>query len=141
MINSKVYVDHLRRVPMFEQFTRKDLEKIAQASDVVSVNAGTELMQQGSSGFEAFIVLRGTVVVKRNGRKVATLGMGAMLGELALLDHGERSASATCQTDCDLLVLTQGTFMGVIMDVPALSHKLMSTLAGRVRDLDTLVLG
>ena len=98
MINSKVYVDHLRRVPMFEQFTRKDLEKIAQASDVVSVNAGTELMQQGSSGFEAFIVLRGTVVVKRNGRKVATLGMGAMLGELALLDHGERSAEQISKT-------------------------------------------
>ena len=126
---------------MFEQFTRKDLEKIAQASDVVSVTAGTELMQQGSSGYEAFIILRGTVVVKRNGRKVATLGMGAMLGELALLDHGERSAGAVCQTDCDLLVLTQGTFMAVVLDVPALCQKLMSALAGRVRDLDTLLLG
>ena len=35
-----------------------------------------------------------------------------------------------------LLVIGQRQFLGVLDEVPALSHKLMSTLAGRIRDLD-----
>jgi CRP-like cAMP-binding protein len=141
MTSNRVYIDHLRRVTMFEQFSRKDLEKIARASDEVSVPAGSVILEQGTEGFEAYVILSGTVVVKRNGRKVATLSAGAVLGELSLLDHGQRSATAICDTDCALLVLTQSTFMGVVMDVPLLAHKLLATLVGRIRDLDKLSLG
>ena len=35
-----------------------------------------------------------------------------------------------------LLVIGQRQFLGVLDEVPALGHKLMSTLAGRIRDLD-----
>ena len=125
---------------MFEQFSRKDLEKIARASDEVSVPAGSVILEQGSEGHEAYVVLSGAVVIKRNDRKVATLGPGAILGELSLLDHGQRTATATCETDCDLLVLTQGTFMSVVMEVPQLAHKLLATMVSRIRDLDKLSL-
>jgi CRP/FNR family cyclic AMP-dependent transcriptional regulator len=140
MTSNRVYIDHLRRVNMFEQFSRKDLEKIARASDEVSVPAGSVILEQGSEGHEAYVVLSGTVVIRRNGRKVATLGPGAILGELSLLDHGQRTATATCETDCDLLVLTQGTFMSVVMEVPQLAHKLLATMVSRIRDLDKLSL-
>ncbi len=136
-----MYIDHLRGVSMFEQFSRKDLERIARASDEVSVPAGTVILKQGTEGHEAYVVLKGTVTVTRNGRKVTTLGSGAILGELALLDHGQRSATATCATPCDLLVLTQSSFLVVVMDVPQLANKLLVTLVSRIRDLDKLSLG
>ena len=141
MTSSRVYIDHLRRAPFFEAFSRRDLEKIAKASDEVAVPAGSVILEQGREGYEAYMILSGTVVVKRNGRKVATLTDGAMLGELSLLDHGQRSATAICETDCTLLVLTQGTFMGVVADVPLLMHKLFVSLVGRIRELDELSLG
>lgn len=140
MASNRVYIDHLRRVSLFEPFTRKDLEKIAQASDEVAVLAGSVILHQGTEGHEAYVILSGRVVVKRNGRKVATLGAGAILGELSLLDHGERSATATCETDCSLLVLTQRTFLAVVKDVPLLAHKLLASLAARIRELDNLSL-
>ncbi len=140
MTSNKVYIDHLRGVNMFEQFTRKDLEKIARSSDEVSVPTGTVILEQGAEGHEAYVILNGRVVVKRNGRKVATLGPGAIVGELSLLDHGQRSATAICETDCDLLVLSQGAFLGVVMDVPLLANKLLVTLVSRIRDLDQLSL-
>jgi CRP-like cAMP-binding protein len=55
---------------------------------------------------------------------------------LALLDHGPRTATVVCETECDVLVLSQRHFHGVLDDVPALSHKLLATLAARIREFD-----
>ena len=82
------------------------------------------------------VVLEGEVSIRRNGRKVATLGPGAMVGELSLLDHGPRTATAVCETDCLLLVIDQRHFRAVLEDVPSMSVKLLASLAGRIRDLD-----
>jgi CRP/FNR family cyclic AMP-dependent transcriptional regulator len=99
------------------------------------------LIEQGQPGREAFIVLKGKATVRRNGKRLASLGAGSMVGELALLDHGPRTATVTCDTDCDVLVISQRHFHGVLDDVPALSHKLLSTLASRLRDLDRAAVG
>jgi CRP/FNR family cyclic AMP-dependent transcriptional regulator len=136
-MSKRVYVDHLKQVELFDSFTRRDLERVATVADHVSVKAGTVIIEQDTLGHDAYVVLSGTVLLKRNGRKVAELGPGSILGELALLDHGPRTARAECVTDCDLLILSRGTFMGVIDDVPELAHKLMFTLAHRLRELDT----
>jgi CRP/FNR family cyclic AMP-dependent transcriptional regulator len=136
MASKKAYVDHLKSVPLFAACTRKELELIARSGDEIKMTAGTVIVDQGQTGHEAFVVVDGSVTVKRNGRKIATLGEGAIVGELSLLDHGPRTATAVCETDCTLLVLSQRTFLAVVDDVPALSHKLLASLAGRIRELD-----
>ena len=56
------------------------------------------IRDRGQTGREAFVVLDGTVVAKRNGKKIANLGRGAVVGELSLLDHGPRTATAVSYT-------------------------------------------
>ena len=73
---------------------------------------------------------------KRNGKKVATLGPGSVVGELSLLDHGPRTATVTTDSDTTVLVIEQRHFLGVLEDVPSLARKLLATLAGRVREFD-----
>ena len=68
--------------------------------------------------------------MKRNGRKVTTLGPGAVMGELSLLDHGPRTATVTCDTDCSLLVIDQRHFLGVIDEVPSIAAKLLADAGG-----------
>ena len=136
MASTKASLEHLRNVSLFASCSTKDLQRIAKAGDEISMAAGTLIVDQGQTGREAFIVLKGTVIVKRNGRKVASLGEGTVVGELSLLDHGPRTATVTCETDCTLLLITQRHFSAVLDDVPALSHKLLASLAGRIRDLD-----
>lgn len=136
MASKRVRVDHLRNVPLFRDCTRKELEQIAMHSDVVDVPAGRVLMHQGKPGSDAFVVLSGSVGVRRNGRKVADLGAGAIVGELALLDQGPRTATVECTTACTLLVLTSGALLGSVAEIPGLSHKLFSALASRLRELD-----
>ncbi|MGA9277480.1 cyclic nucleotide-binding domain-containing protein [Ilumatobacter sp.] len=136
MANKKQHLESLRSVALFSACSKKDLDKVAKATDEVEMTAGTMIMDQGRFGREAFVIVDGEVVVKRNNRKVATLGPGSVVGELSLLDKGPRTATVICETDCTLLVIDQRRFIGVLDTIPAISHKLMDSLAGRIRDLD-----
>ena len=135
------HTEHLSKVPLFSALSSRDLQKVARASDEVSIPAGKVLMEQGQTGREAFVILEGEAAVKRNNRKVATLGPGACFGELALLDRGPRTMTVEATSDMKVLVLGQREFSGVIDEVPGIAHKLLASLAGMVRELDTKAYG
>ena len=130
------HLQPLAAVPLFASCSQKELRLIAKAGTEIRMTAGTMIIDQGQTGREAFVVVDGSVTVKRNGRKVATLGPGAVVGELSLLDHGPRTATVVCETDCSLLVIDQRHFSGVIAEVPAIARRLLENLAGIVRGLD-----
>lgn len=132
----KKQLDSLRNVALFSACNTKELQKVAKASDEIKMTAGTLVVDQGQTGREAFVILDGEVTIKRGGRKITTLGAGDVVGELSLLDHGPRTATAVCQTDCSLLVIDQRRFLNVLDDVPSIAHKLMAALATRIRDMD-----
>jgi CRP-like cAMP-binding protein len=136
MATKKAQLEHLANVALFSGCTKKELERVAKAGDEIVMTAGTVIVDQGQTGREAFVVLEGSVTVKRGGRKIGTLGPGDVVGELSLLDHGPRTATAICETDCELLVIDQRHFRSVLEDVPSMSIKLLSALAGRIRELD-----
>ena len=141
MASNKAYLEHLKNVPLFGSLSKKELERIAKSGDEVSMTAGTLVVDQGQTGREAFVIIDGSVAVKRNGRKFATLGPGSVVGELSLLDHGPRTASAVCETDCTLFVIDQRHFLAVLDDIPSIAHKMLAILAGRIRDLDRAYYG
>jgi CRP-like cAMP-binding protein len=141
MVRKDTYLEHLASVPLFAACSQKDLQRIARASDEVQIPAGRTLVTQGDVGRECFVLVEGQVKVERNGRKVASLGPGAYFGELSLLDKGPRTATATAETDCTVLVLGPREFSGVLDEVPQLAHKLLAALAQRIRELDTKVYG
>jgi CRP/FNR family cyclic AMP-dependent transcriptional regulator len=132
----QAYLDHLRAIDLFDGCSTRSLEKVARAGDEITLASGSLIVDQGQTGKEAFILLEGTATVRRNGKKVADLEPGAMIGELSLLDHGPRTASVIATSDCRLFVLEQRRFLAVIDEVPALAHRLLSALAGRIRELD-----
>jgi CRP/FNR family transcriptional regulator, cyclic AMP receptor protein len=135
------YLDHLAAVPLFSACSKKELQAVAKASDEVNLPAGRVLCEQGTIGREAFVIVDGEAEVRRNNRKVATLGPGSYVGELALLDHGPRTATVTTTSDVTVLVLGAREFSGLLDEVPSISHKLMKALAHRIRELDTKAFG
>jgi CRP/FNR family transcriptional regulator, cyclic AMP receptor protein len=135
------YLEHLANVPLFSSMSKRDLQKVARASDEIRVDEGRELVKQGDRGRECFVILDGTATVKRNGRKVATLGAGDQFGELALLDGGPRTASVVADTPLKVLVIGQREFSGVLDEVPGLAHKVMTSLAQTIRALDQKAYG
>jgi CRP/FNR family transcriptional regulator, cyclic AMP receptor protein len=141
MASKKAYLDQLRMVSLFAGCSTKDLEKIARAGDEVRVQAGHLIIDQGQTGREAFVIVEGSATVRRNGKKVTTLGPGSVVGELSLLDHGPRTATVITDVPTTLFVIDQRRFAGVIDEVPAIAHKLMASLASRIRDLDRQIYG
>lgn len=141
MASRSKHLETLAEIPLFSALSKRDLQRIARASDEITRDAGTLLVDQGDMGREAFVIIDGTATVKRNNRKVGTLGPGDAIGELSLLDHGPRTASVTADGPMTLLVLSAREFRGVIEEVPGLAHKLLGQLAARVRDLDRQIYG
>ena len=135
-----IYLDHLAQVPLFSTCSRKDLQKLGKASDEIEVKQGKVLVEEGKPGHEFFLIEDGTAEVRRNNRKVATLARGQFFGELSLLDRGPRSATVIANSDMTLVVLGQREFLGVIDEVPAMAHKLLAALAGRLREADSRAL-
>lgn len=131
------YVDKLGALPLFSACSKRELTRIARAGDEVQVPEGKLLVDQGEMGREAFVILEGTAAVKRNGRKIASLGPGDPVGELSLLDRGPRTASVVATSDLTVFVLSTRRFNAVLDESPGLSRKLLAFLAGRVRDLDS----
>ena len=128
----------LSKIWLFAQCSAKDLRKVRQSLDEISAEAGEVLCEEGSTGHEFFLIVSGTAVVRRKGRRVTTLGPGKYFGELALLDRQPRSASVVAETDMDLLVLEQRHFLGLLDALPSLSRKLLGTMAARLREADKL---
>jgi len=137
----QTYLDHLASVPMFSACSKKELQAVAKAMDELEVPAGKTLCEQGAVGREAFIIVQGTAEVRRNGKKIATLGPGACVGELALLDHGPRTATVVAGTDITLLVMSAREFASIIEAVPPIGRKILKALASRVRELDSKIYG
>ena len=132
---------HLANVPLFAGCSKKELAAIARLTDQLTLEDGRVLTKQDAISHEAFIILSGKVVVKRNDRQVAVLGAGDTLGELGLLDNGPRTATAVAMGPVDVLVIGRREFAGLLQDVPAIAHKVLKTLAATIRELDRKAFG
>lgn len=127
----------LSNVKMFSALTKKELAMVAKASDLIKVPAGTEVVKELEAGHEFYLIVSGAAVVRRGGRKLASLGPGNYFGEMALLDRGPRTATVVTEEASELLVLGQREFMAILDQVPPVAHKLLVHLAERLREADT----
>ncbi len=135
------HLDHLAQVALFSACSKKELQHVAKASDELTLPAGKVLCEEGAVGREAFVIVEGTAEVRRNDKKIATLGAGTCVGELALLDHGPRTATVTATSELQVLVLGAREFASLLDEVPAIAHKVLKGMASRIRELDAKTYG
>ena len=72
------------------------------------LQAGRTLVRQGEPGEELFLLFDGVLRVEVDGKPVAEVGPGAILGELALLHQGRRLATLRAVTPCRVAVVPKG---------------------------------
>jgi CRP-like cAMP-binding protein len=127
-----VKLDALRRAPLFEGLSKKELTELARATDELRVPAGTVLCREGSLGSEFFVVVDGEAEVTKDGKVLATRRAGEFFGEIALLATTTRTATVTATTDLRCFVLTSRAFRAVLDDNRGVERKVMQALAERV---------
>lgn len=133
----KSYLAHLARIPLLDSCSQRELQRVAQAADEVDVAAGSVLIEQGQLAREAFVIVSGTAEVLVNGNKVAQVGPGECVGEMALLDHQPRTATVVALEPMTLLVISSQAFTALLDDAPTITRKLLANLAARLRQLDS----
>ncbi len=129
-------LDLIRSVPLFTGFGRREIERLGQLADEIDVADGTVLMREGATGHELFILVDGSVRVERGGRLIAERGPGSILGEIALVDGGPRTATVTAGGPARLLVIGHREFNTLMDEFPDVRLKVLTTLAMRVRSIE-----
>ena len=108
-------VELLKGVDMFEGLTEQELRRVGAICREAKYAKGQIVTSQGEEGDEMFIVRDGLVEVTvgeagEGPRTVVNLGTGQVVGEMALVDRGPRSATVRCVTDATLNVIERDAF-------------------------------
>lgn len=132
MLRRDAKIELLKRVPLFAGCSKKEIGEIALVADELDVGAGEVLTSQGTSGREFFVLVDGAAEVRRNGRKVATLGSGDFFGEIALVSDRPRTATVTTTSPGRVLVVTDRAFRELMRNMPSIQLKVLTALADRL---------
>lgn len=132
LLSQNTKVEALRRVPLFEGLSKKELAELARATDELALGAGTVLCNEGALGHEFFVIVDGSVEVTKGGDRIATRGAGDFIGEIALLTRSRRTATVTATTPVRCFVLTDRAFRHVLDENRNVERKVMQALAERL---------
>ena len=124
----------LKRVPLFERCSKRDLGKIGSLVREVEYPTGTPIVREGEPGSELFIIVDGEVDVRSRARKLATLPAGNYFGEIALITGSPRTASVTTGTPVRALVIQGRDFRKLLQDSPEIQFKVLQEIGKRLEE-------
>lgn len=113
------------------------LKHIDKQQGYQSFSAGAVIIKKGEPGDVMYIVKAGTVEVRDGRRLLDTVEPGGVVGEVALIDAGERSASVVAKTNCQLLPINEEQFVLLVERMPYFALQVMRVLADRLRRMTT----
>ena len=127
----------LKNVPLFSTMPPDTLAWVAEAADETSCPSGEMIFKKDSIGDSMYIIADGSVRIHDGDKTLANLPQGAFFGELSILDGETRSASASAETDCLLLVIRQNSFRRILSKQFDVTENLLKILVRRIREQST----
>ncbi len=101
--------------------------------------AGDVIFAQRDPGELMFVVLEGKVDIAVGETVVETVGLHGIFGEMALIDHAPRSATAKASSATELAVITEDGFIELVRKSPVFSIYVMRQMAARLRHMNETV--
>jgi CRP-like cAMP-binding protein len=130
-------VQLLQRVPLFSDFERGDLERLARSFKERTFEPGSTVAGEGRTGAGFFVIESGEASVSVRGTDRAKLGPGDYFGEIALIDEGTRTATITADSPLHCYGLTSWEFRPLVESNASIAWKLLETMAKRLRAAQT----
>jgi CRP-like cAMP-binding protein len=104
------------------------------AKNTINFAAGDPIFKEGDAPEGLmYVVQSGEVTISVRGETLETIGPGSPLGELGLVDHSPRSATAVAHTDCVLVPVDEKQFNFLVQQTPGFALQIMRILAQRLR--------
>ncbi|MBI2861552.1 MAG: cyclic nucleotide-binding domain-containing protein [Chloroflexi bacterium] len=145
MGNDRLSSQVLLQLPVFEGLTEAEVAELMSRASLARFPKGRPIFSEGEPGDALFAILEGTVEVRMRGPErseltIAVLGLGAVLGEMALLTNESRSASAVPTEDTVLFCLYHRDFVPLLAEGSLWAYKVVYNLAKvlghRLRSVD-----
>lgn len=120
----------LKSSPLFTGLTKDELSALLPLFKERTLPEGSTLFIENRPGESMYIILSGEIrfsklISEGDERTLLTLGEGESFGEMALLDGGARSVTATIQQDAKLLSLGRKDFQNLLNNNSSLGYKFM----------------
>ena len=109
--------------------------------NVVALKSGEILFQKDDPARNMYVVLTGELRIGDGNSVYETLSEGGIVGEMALIDHGTRSATVTASTDCTLAEVDEKRFLFLVQQTPTFALNVMRLLSHRLRRMNGLMKG
>jgi CRP/FNR family transcriptional regulator, cyclic AMP receptor protein len=125
-------IDLIKHVPLFAQCSKRELAEVASIADEIDLPEGKVLIREGDAGREFFVLVDGSVDVRRKGRKIDEGGAGEFFGETALLSSAPRNATVTTTSPSRALVIASRDFKALLAHAPSIQLKILQAVVERL---------
>lgn len=106
------------------------------SKDFEEVEAGAVLFREGDEGSTMYVVIEGKVDIMHGDVCFETVEQGGIVGEMALIDKGPRSASAIARAQSKVVPVDEKHFMFLVQQTPMFALNVMAIMADRLRRMD-----
>ncbi len=117
-----------------EKVSTETLECLATECDLIKMDIGAVLFEEGQEGASMYVILSGELVVSKNGVEIVRRIKGDYLGEMSLIESKPRSATVTSVTPSLLLEITREQFQANLSSNPDALMAILKTLSSRARE-------
>lgn len=125
----------LEGINLFRGLFQEQLNSIARLCEYRNYKANEVIFAEKTSGKEMYVITKGQVRIelgikgKTDCATIHRVREGEVFGELALLGEGRRSATARCETDCEVIALGQNALREVFNKDNRAGYLVMMNLA------------
>jgi signal transduction histidine kinase len=129
----------LETIPLFRLLNRDELQALRFISQERQFSAGQEIFHEGAPGDGVYFVKSGTVEIsagQTERRVFSRLGPGEIFGEMAIIEHRPRSATASAAEPTEVFFLPRGEMLTFIERSPGLAFALLQQISHRLREFN-----
>jgi signal transduction histidine kinase len=131
----------LETIPLFRHLNRHELQALRLITQEKKFAAGQEIFREGAPGDGVYFVKSGLVEIsagKGERRVFSRLGPGEVFGEMAVIEHRPRSATASAAQATEVFFLPHGEMLSFIEHSPGLAFALLQQISHRLREFNQL---
>ena len=133
---------YLKMVDIFQDLTEEEIEEIDRATTMTTCRRGKIFYMPEDTSEVLFLLKEGRVQLYRispDGKKlvIATIGPGAIFGEMALIGQGMQNTFAEATENCVLLVMSRGDVERLLTTKPKVALRIFKALGSRLRETES----
>ena len=134
MLRKNAKIELLKRVPLFERCSQRELGQIAMLADELDLPGARDLTRKARAASSSSSSSRARPTSSAGCVSSTSSGPGDFVGEIALVSGKPRTATVKTRGPARVLVLTASGFRTLMHDVPSIKDKVLAAVTARIPD-------